>query len=84
MSRTSNALDYIDVMRIVNTAVTAAGGRTKFAARCGLTRQYMCMILNAQRPPPDVVLKEARVRRVVTEHYEIVENTPDLHAQVAA
>ena len=73
MPRTSNALDYIDVMRLINKSVAASGGMRAFAARCKITPQYLSLVIHAARPIPEIILREAGIRRYVTTHYEIVE-----------
>ncbi len=72
MSR-SNQIDEIDVLRIVNQWVASAGGENIAATIIGISRQALNAQRNAVKRFSDRVLAAAGLRRVVTVHYEFIE-----------
>ena len=81
MSRTSNAIDWIDVCRLISAKAKALGSQAALAEKAGVSAVYLSQILNAERRKSDVqradaadrVLAAAGIRRVVTTHYEMIE-----------
>ena len=71
--RQSNALDAVDIYRLVNQAIDSAGGETAFAEKVGVSRQFVHTVMRGGRNLPPRFLEAVGVRRVITTHYEIVE-----------
>ncbi|MCO6160657.1 hypothetical protein ACFFGF_04850 [Asaia lannensis] len=70
-----NHIDEIDVFGIVNNAVYRAGSQTAFARQAGVSKQALNNQIHSRddRNFTEEVLAAAGLRRVVTVHYEFIE-----------
>lgn len=71
--RRSNSLDEIDVFRAVNRWVDKFRSEAEAARSAALTPQALNAQRNAVKPFSDRVLAAAGLRRIVTVHYEFIE-----------
>ncbi|GBQ72640.1 hypothetical protein AA103196_3119 [Ameyamaea chiangmaiensis NBRC 103196] len=71
----SNSIDDVDVCRIVNRWVANHRNEQHAASVAGISRQALNAQRNGLKPFSDRVLAAAGLRRVVTVHYEFVEQS---------
>ena len=57
-------LDRVSAHRILNDAVTQAGGQAAYAKRYGVTRQYIHRILCNEKKIPAKILADLNLREV--------------------
>jgi DNA-binding transcriptional regulator YdaS (Cro superfamily) len=61
----SKELDGLDVQRMLRAACAAAGGQAAFARMNGVSASYLSQVLNAVKPPSDILLSSIGIKRVV-------------------
>lgn len=61
----SDEMDAYGVVSELRAAIKSAGSQTKFAARCGVSPQFVCDVLNGRRIPSGRLLAAIGMRRVV-------------------
>nr|WP_314074712.1 hypothetical protein [uncultured Roseococcus sp.] len=52
-----------DMYRVLGEACAAAGGQNAWAARHGLSRQYVSDVMNARRQPGEAILQALGLQR---------------------
>lgn len=70
-----NQLEEADVIGIVRLWADSFPSEAAAARAAGIKRQTLHQQRNADKPLSDKVLKAAGLRRVVTVHYEFIEDT---------
>ena len=72
--RASNEIRSADVYGAINRAVKSAGSQQSFAEKAGVSPAFLSSVMHGRRSPTDKLLKAAGLRRVVSVHFEFVEN----------
>jgi len=57
--------DSVDVFRLLNEAITKAGGQRKFADLHGFSPPYISLVATSKRPISPRILKALGLRQVV-------------------
>lgn len=61
----NDLLDFADITGRIQTACRADGSQKAFADRCGVTKQFVGLVLNGVRQPSDTILAAVGVRKVI-------------------
>ncbi len=69
----NSRVDRADIYRMLTAEVAKAGSQAAFAARYGVSRQFVGQVLNGERDASSAMLDTIGVRLRVTRFYEIVE-----------
>ncbi|MBS1028759.1 helix-turn-helix domain-containing protein [Gluconobacter albidus] len=70
----SNEIRSADVFGAINRAIMSAGSQKDFAAKAGVSSAFVSRVMHGLSAPSPKLLKAAGLRRVVSVHFEFVEN----------